>query len=932
MKRTAKKFLSLLLVLTMTIGIAPLSGFVGLELPQWLNFKNIFNIEAEAEETNEFFTYTIENNEVTINKYRGGKIENVIIPSCIEGYPVTVIGAQAFYKNPNEVDSLPAVPVDPPEGESEYKGIVSVEIPDSVRVIESDAFGNCRTLETVIIGDGVEIIGESAFADCSSLETVIIGNGVKNICERAFEECFSLESIVIPDSVEIIGDRAFSECWNLKTITLGKNIKNVGYGVFNTSRIAELIRLTDIYYTGDIESWCNIENVMGLSYAMEYAENFYVDNTLLTEVVIPETVTEIKDHTFSDIDCIQSVYIPSSVTSIGKSAFSDCSNLETVKFEDGAKTIGGYAFYDCQKLTSVTLPESVTTIGESAFSKCASLEEIIIPDGVTVISLHMFEDCMSLSKVNLGNKTETICSYAFSECENLKSIVLPDSLKIIEGAAFDGCTGLESIDIPDKVTFIDDAAFHMCTGLKFITVGKSVETLGSYNLAFALCIALESITVDPENQYYCSDEYGVLYNKDMTALIQYPVGNTRKEFAIPEGVLSKNIYSFVCCENLESLLIPESFEMIESGAFGLCTNLKSVTIGSGVETIDVDAFTECINLTDVYYIGTEEEWNEIVIYEDGNEYLLNATIHFNSCKHTYNDIVIPSTCKVAGMQYKICVVCGDATEATILPLAEHTWSEWNIIREATTQSEGLKERECSVCGVKQEAVIPKTKEIIDDESGIVIEFGDEYDSDIELKVEKTFDGDSYQLIDLSYGSNQSVIFDISTVKDGEKVQPDGKVKVKIPLPEGFGTKNIFVCYVDSANGKVTNIPAKVVNGYVEFVAEHFSYYAVVEKLAKVNSVSIDDIAMNYKTTATIVPIINADEGLGYTVSYSSSDESVATVDKDGNVTSVGTGEAEITITITDENGKVTEDTCNVTVSYAWWQWIIIIILFGWIWY
>ncbi len=94
-------------------------------------------------------------------------------------------------------------------------------------------------------------------------------------------------------------------------------------------------------------------------------------------------------------------------------------------------------------------------------------------------------------------------------------------------------------------------------------------------------------------------------------------------------------------------------------------------------------------------------------------------------------------------------------------------------------------------------------------------------------------------------------------------------------------------------------------------------------------VEITDFTLNYKGT-TKIPV--NDKSGKYTITFLSSDESVATVDEEGNVTAVGTGEAEIIITITDSNGIVTEETCKVSISYAWWQWIIIIILFGWIWY
>lgn len=107
---------------------------------------------------------------------------------------------------------------------------------------------------------------------------------------------------------------------------------------------------------------------------------------------------------------------------------------------------------------------------------------------------------------------------------------------------------------------------------------------------------------------------------------------------------------------------------------------------------------------------------------------------------------------------------------------------------------------------------------------------------------------------------------------------------------------------------------------------------VMKKHGKVNSVSIDNFSLNYKASTTVSPSINVDSGVKYTVSYSSSNDSVATVDSNGKVTAKGTGSATITVTVTDEYGNTVSDTCEVSVSYQWWEWIIVIVLFGWIWY
>ncbi len=106
----------------------------------------------------------------------------------------------------------------------------------------------------------------------------------------------------------------------------------------------------------------------------------------------------------------------------------------------------------------------------------------------------------------------------------------------------------------------------------------------------------------------------------------------------------------------------------------------------------------------------------------------------------------------------------------------------------------------------------------------------------------------------------------------------------------------------------------------------------ISKFGSVNSVSIDNISMQYKTSAALTPAIITDSGVEYTVAYSTSDPSVASVDENGNVYAAGKGSAEITCTVTDEYGNVASDTATVEVKYVWWQWIIIILLFGWIWY
>ena len=792
-----------------------------------------------------------------------------------------------------------------------------------------------ETGELVISGEGE--MDEATFLDYRSyIKSAILGNGVTSICNQAFYRCVNLTSIEIPESVTNIGNDVFWECSGLISIEIPEGVTSISDYLFS-------------------------------------------DCTNLANVVIPESVTSIGVCAFAQCVNLTDIDIPDSVTTIGGSAFTGCSGLISIEIPDSVTSIGGYVFRDCSNLRSIKLPINIEQIGYGALTdietvyypgdltqwneilkdewsyneysvilECDSERPYYIPgecgdnltwilyvDGELIISGE--GDMTSspweglndkITSVTMSDGVTSIWHEAFVGCENLTTLPIGKGVKKIGDRAFGNCHGLTDIVIPEGVENIGTLAFITCNNLKSAHIPASVTEIGispfggSYNL--------EEITVAEDNQNYCSYE-GVLFNKDKTELIQYP-GGSGTEYTIPDSVETVNVYSFVyCCYYFEKVIIPDSVKVIDSYAFTGCISLKEVTIGNGIEVINEGAFYET-SISDVYYYGTEEEWNEIEIL-DGNECLLNATIHFLGDEHELTHITVPSTCKVPGMEYDLCIECGETFNSSVLPLADHTWSEWTVVTEATTKAEGLKTRKCGVCGEAEEEIIPMLKELVDEETGIIIEYGDEYEPGVEIVVEESFDGDAYQLINTAYGNNnQSVIFDISTVKDGVKVQPEDKVKVRIPLPEGFGTKGIFVCYIDSVSGKVTSIPAKVVDGYVEFVAEHFSYYAVVEKLGKVNSVSIDDISMSYKDGANLAPSINIDSGVKYTVTYSSSNTDVVSVDSNGNLTTNGTGSATITVTVTDEYGNTVTDTCNVNVSYTWWQWIIVIVLFGWIWY
>ena len=230
--------------------------------------------------------------------------------------------------------------------------------------------------------------------------------------------------------------------------------------------------------------------------------------------------------------------------------YSNRSDITSVVIEPGVTSIGSQAFYECSNLTSITIPSGLTSIGEQAFGNCTGLTSITIPSGF----------------ISIGD-------YAFWNCTGLTSITIQNGVTSIGTGAFWNCTGLTSITIPSSVTSIGVNVFYNCTGLT-------------------------DITVDSSNPSYCS-ESGVLFNKDKTTLIYYPLGKNGS-YTIPDGVTAIGDYAFYYCSGLTSVTIPSSVTSIGESAFRHCTGLTSITIPNSVTSIVNLAFWDCDSLTIVY--------------------------------------------------------------------------------------------------------------------------------------------------------------------------------------------------------------------------------------------------------------------------------------------------------------------------------------------
>lgn len=357
------------------------------------------------------------------------------------------------------------------------------------------------------------------------------------------------------------------------------------------------------------------------------AKRAFYNCTSITEITIPETVTEIGTQIFynasnlhtvnynspyspKDNPFLNSIHITKVVfggTKIPAKILQDCSNIKQVKIKDSVTSIGGYAFSNCSSLTEIIIPDSVNSIGGYAFSSC---------DSLTIVSL-------SASLTSLGDRS------IFSDCTSLSSIVIPESVTKIPSYSFYGCTSLTSIVIPDSVTSIGEYVFRNCSQLESITIGNNVTSIGDET--FLNCNNLTNVYITNISNWYkisfsSPSSHPLCHTGNL-----YVNGKLLTDLVIPDDITQIRKYQFIRCESLKSITIPDSVISIDWGAFEECANLTSITIPNSIVKIVSHAFSDCSALKDIYYTGTEAEWNAITIGDD-NRYLQNAIIHFNSNK------------------------------------------------------------------------------------------------------------------------------------------------------------------------------------------------------------------------------------------------------------------------------------------------------------
>lgn len=461
--------------------------------------------------------------------------------------------------------------------------------------------------ELVYSDDGKTVIGVKN----KDVQSIVIPEGVTTINVYVFADCMSLTSVTLPETVTAIYDGAFFNCIELSSLIFKGTVR----------------QWKDVHKYRSWNKWTKLSRVKCADGEITLEPYTIEDGVLsechfpITELYVPDGVTEIGWEAFLGCGTLASVTIPEGVTTIKFGTFAYCRQLETVNLPstlkvigDGDYSSGGGAFTNCPSLVSITLPASVNVINRLAFANCTNLETLefkgtvkqweiiekhdtwrkwtklscvkcsdgIVPLEPFTIKNGVFRNCnLICSELTVPDGVTEIAEMAFADCWSITSVVLPNSVKKICDDAFRNCSSLASLVIHDGVEKIGDRAFLGCASLKSLSIPDSVQTLG--RLAFVDCISLVSIRIPKD---------------------EHTIGTSM----------------FAGCRSLESVILPDNLGGIHNCAFNGCTSLKSLTLPSTLILFEGNVFQDCTSLKEIHYTGTISQWNAV----EGKKCLLEA--------------------------------------------------------------------------------------------------------------------------------------------------------------------------------------------------------------------------------------------------------------------------------------------------------------------
>ena len=533
-------------------GLVDMTEMIMPESIEYLGLSALKGAEQIEEITIPFVGTVVDDTKYTrFTNLFGGKAQNIKKVTVLRG---TVLGKEAFFNDFNI--ALPQ--------------LENVILPETLIEIGENAFGNTFSIKEISIPDSVEIIGQIAFQS-SGLETIKFSKNLKEIGDNCFHESSRLVFDDLPSLLERIGNGAFIGCSELRKVKIPKTVKEVGIGAFSGCT-----KLKTINVDPDNVGYCTRN---GILYNKACTKIILAPGGLEGNVIIPGGITEIPESAFSHCENITGIEFPTSLTSIGNRAFEYCNSIKSVSIPKTVKSVGWGIFSNCQELQSIEINAELTDL-KSMVWYCPRLKEITYPD--TIREIGEMSGCSSLENIKIGDNVELVGT--FNECSNLKTLYLGDKVRI----------GYKEVEY------------------------NWMQYIGR-------CPKLEKISVSEKNPYYTVID-DCLYSKDGKRLLLVP-RNKKGTLFVRNTVEKIENFCMEDCNQLENVVLPDSVVEIGGYAFADCANLKKFTFGSNIKKISENA------ILNTEYFNDDRNWEDGLLYI--GQYLMSNDAFFKNNYSAY---------------------------------------------------------------------------------------------------------------------------------------------------------------------------------------------------------------------------------------------------------------------------------------------------------
>ena len=850
--------------------------------------------------------------------------------------------------------------------------LVSAVFGSKLETIGLQCFYNCYSLCSVLLPEIIESIDYSTFEGCTSLESIIIPDSVTRIVSSAFSGCTSLASVTLSKSLESMGSRTFAYCTALTSIEIPKSLNDVTFFGSTNGAFFKCSNLNNVTFedgTTEISNFlfaeCDGLTEITIPDTVTIIESrAFSECENLQKVIIPDSVTEIGYSAFEGCTSLESIIIPDSVTFIGASSFEDCSALKSVEFKNPNTKIGERVFSNCSSLASVKLPENLTSIPEYTFNGCKLLADINLPATLRSIGSYAFYNCDALTELTIPGNVWQIGSYAFYDCDSITKAVIPDSVTSLGSYAFYGCDKLAEVDFGIGLTAIPDSAFRQIPALTKVILPRFATTVAAN--AFAEDTKLREVTIPSTVTSIQTNSFSY-----PTKLTVYGIAGSYAEqhakerkmtFVAVDGTkvdsiaFKQSIYEF-SASGSGSYFIPEMEilpkESVEPITFtssdesiATVNNGKVTFKGYGTATITATTASgktaACTVKISRAVSGVHLDYSKLSL-KAGETAALTATVYPSNAANkavkwisSAPDVAsVDQTGKITALKPGITTITVETEDGGYTATCNVTVIDSSIVS-VTGVKLSATVAELTIGNSKQltAAISPtnatnkgvtwsssNTNVASVSSSGVVVAKG-EGTATITVR---TDDGGYTAACTIRVSKPSPSVVAVTGVKlsaIGIELPVGGSKRLSATITPSNATNKGVTWSSDNTSVAAVNasglITAKGEGTATVTVRTDDGGYTATCKITVVPvtapekvEISVSADSLKYKETTKV----NVSElPVGYTVQYSSSDESIAKVDSNGNIKAVGKGTATITVKVIDPNGNVARDSSGREIS------------------